>query len=190
MYNKDIIKEYGLNHNENRSEEKIDGCSFCREEKSVDLKENNFLNSDFYSDLEKLAAVLPPKIVDEMKKLKLDDIVEVVLDIGRRGELRHLDKTIEYLGEELVTQENIKHVISKIDDFTSDNRSGIPGTLHRISAIRNRKGHVIGLTCRVGRVVTGTINCISSSRKKYFIPWQTGCWKNYKTQRNCQTFGG
>ena len=160
MYNVDIKKEYGINHNENLSEAKFNGCSFCREENSVDLEEHNFSNSDFYSDLEKLSAVLPPKIVGEMKKSKLDDIVEVVLDIGRRGELRHLDKTIEYLGQEFVTQQDIEYVISKIDDFTSDNRSGIPGTLHRISAMRNRKGKVVGLTCRVGRVVTGTINCI------------------------------
>lgn len=122
--------------------------------------ENNFSNSSYYSDLEKLSAVLPPKITGAMKNLNLDDIVEVVLDIGRKGELRHLDKSIEYLGQEFITQQDIDYVISKIDDFTSDNRSGIPGTLHRISAIRNRKEKVIGLTCRVGRVVTGTINCI------------------------------
>ena len=160
MYNIDIKKEYGINHNENLSEENYNGCNFCREENSVDLEENKLSNSDFYNDLEKLAAVLPPKVIGEMRKLHLDDIVEVVLDIGRRGELRHLDKTIEYLGQELITQQDIEYVISKIDDFTSDNRSGIPGTLHRISAIRNRKDKVIGLTCRVGRVVTGTINCI------------------------------
>jgi len=160
VYNIDIKKEYGINHNENLSEENYNGCNFCREENSVDLEENKLSNSDFYNDLEKLAAVLPPKVIGEMRKLHLDDIVEVVLDIGRRGELRHLDKTIEYLGQELITQQDIEYVISKIDDFTSDNRSGIPGTLHRISAIRNRKDKVIGLTCRVGRVLHGTINCI------------------------------
>lgn len=159
MYNMDITKEYGINHNENLLEEKYIGCSFFKEENSVRLEES-FLDSDFYSDLDKLIKVLPPNITGEMKKLKLDDIVEVVLDIGRRAELRHLDKSIEYLGQEYITQQDIDYVISKIDDFTSDNRSGIPGTLHRISAIRNRKGKVIGLTCRVGRVVTGTINCI------------------------------
>lgn len=159
MYNIDITKEYGINHNENLLEEKYIGCSFFKEENSVNIEES-FLDSDFYSDLEKLIKVLPPNITGEMKKLKLDDIVEVVLDIGRRAELRHLDKSIEYLGQEYITQQDIDYVISKIDDFTSDNRSGIPGTLHRISAIRNRKGKVIGLTCRVGRVVTGTINCI------------------------------
>ena len=53
-----------------------------------------------------------------------------------------------------------KKITSRIQNFTHDNRSGIPGTLHRISAIRNRQGTVIGLTCRIGRVVTGTIACI------------------------------
>jgi len=125
----------------------------------VNLEESS-KKSDFNSDLQKLIAVLPPRISSEMKKFRLDDITEVVLDVGRLAELRHLDKSIEHLGQTLVNETEIEHVISKIDDFTSDNRSGIPGTLHRISAIRNRKGNVIGLTCRVGRVVTGTINCI------------------------------
>lgn len=116
--------------------------------------------SEYFSDLEKLLKVLPPNITNEAIKQELEDIVEVVLDIGRKPELRHLDKSIEYLGEDFITEKDIDYVISKIDSFTSDNRSGIPGTLHRISAIKNRKGKVIGLTCRVGRVVTGTINCI------------------------------
>lgn len=159
MYNIDVKKEYGINHSNDLSEKNYVGCSFYEEENSVNLKDG-LINSDFLSDLEKLTAVLPPKIAAEMNKFKLDDIVEVVLDIGRTGELRHLDKSIDSLGKDLITEQDIDYVISKIDDFTSDNRSGIPGTLHRISAIRNRKGKVIGLTCRVGRVVTGTINCI------------------------------
>jgi stage III sporulation protein SpoIIIAA len=59
-----------------------------------------------------------------------------------------------------ITQEDIDSVVSKLPEFTTDNRSGLPGTLHRISAIRNRQGKIVGLTCRVGRVVTGTIACI------------------------------
>ena len=87
--------------------------------------------------------------------------IEIVLDLGRLPEIRYLDGNIEFIGEEKVSPQDINYLIEKIDDFTTDNRSGIPGTLHRISAIRNRKSNVIGLTCRVGRVVTGTINCIS-----------------------------
>ena len=37
-------------------------------------------------------------------------------------------------------------------------------TLHRISAIRNRRGEVVGLTCRVGRAVYGTISIIEPDR--------------------------
>ena len=44
--------------------------------------------------------------------------------------------------------------------FGDDNRAGIERTLHRISAIRNRSGKVVGLTCRVGRAVFGTIDII------------------------------
>jgi len=90
----------------------------------------------------------------------MDDVIEIVLDIGRQPEIRHSDGKIDKLDTGEITQEDIDAVTSKIPEFTHDNRSGIPGTLHRISAIRNRQGKVIGLTCRVGRVVTGTIACI------------------------------
>jgi stage III sporulation protein SpoIIIAA len=159
MYNVVIENHSEVNLNDYVYKEQYNVCTSFQKEDFVTLKDG-INNSDFLSDLEKLTVVLPPKITGEMKKRTLDDVIEVVMDIGRRGELRHLDKSIEYLGEDLVTEKDIEHVLSRIDDFTSDNRSGIPGTLHRISAIRNRKGKVIGLTCRVGRVVTGTINCI------------------------------
>ena len=135
MYNIDVEKLYGINNdNKKLFKYKYIGGSFYKEEDSVSLEES------YFNDLEKLLSVLPSKITAVLKKKKLDDIVEVVLDIGRSGELRHLDKTIEYLSQDLITQQDIDYVISKIDDFTADNRSGIPGTLHRISAIRNRKG--------------------------------------------------
>ncbi len=124
--------------------------------KSVDEK----FYSEFFDDLQKLINVLPPKITGKLKKKELTELVEIVLDIGRLPEVRYLDKTLEYLGKEEVNQEDIEYVTEHIEEFTSDNRSGIPGTLHRISAIKNRKGKTIGLTCRIGRVVTGTINCI------------------------------
>ncbi|MDD3150041.1 MAG: AAA family ATPase [Candidatus Gastranaerophilales bacterium] len=114
----------------------------------------------FYKDVGRLANVLPPHISEEFLKKDTDDLIEIVLDLGRIPEVRHSDGKIEYLGEKKVTQEDICQITDKIEDFTSDNRSGIPGTLHRISAIKNRKGQTIGLTCRIGRVVTGTIVCI------------------------------
>ena len=114
----------------------------------------------FQNDLDKLTNVLPDKVRRFINYEKMEDVIEIVLDIGRTPEIRHSDGKIEYLGEEFVTDEDINYITTRLQEFTSDNRSGIPGTLHRISAIRNRQGKIIGLTCRIGRVVTGTIACI------------------------------
>lgn len=103
---------------------------------------------------------MPPKIASHLEYEKLEDVIEIVLDIGRLPEIRHSGGKIEKIGTELINDEDITFVTSHLQEFTHDNRSGIPGTLHRISAIRNRQGKVVGLTCRIGRVVTGTIACI------------------------------
>jgi len=115
---------------------------------------------EFQNDLDKLLAVMPPKVVSFITQESLNDVIEIVLDIGRAPEVRHSGGKIEKLGHENVNENDIEFVTSRIQAFTHDNRSGIPGTLHRISAIKNRQGKVIGLTCRIGRVVTGTIACI------------------------------
>lgn len=114
----------------------------------------------FHNDLKRLIEIIPPKIVEALKPYNLDDAIELVLDLGRIGEVRYSNGETNCLGEELITESDIEYITSRIQPFTTDNRSGIPGTLHRISAIRNRQGKVVGLTCRIGRVVTGTIACI------------------------------
>ena len=117
-------------------------------------------NLQFQNDLDKLVKILPERIRSKIDYPKMDDVIEIVVDIGRAPEIRHADGKIEYLGDENVTYEDIDYITSRVQEFTSDNRSGIPGTLHRISAIRNRQNRIVGLTCRIGRVVTGTISCI------------------------------
>ena len=114
----------------------------------------------FHSDLDRLIEILPPKITKCLSHETLDDVIELVLDLGRQPEIRHADGNIDYLGEDTIVDEDIKYITDRVPEFTKDNRSGIAGTLHRISAIRNRQGKVVGLTCRIGRVVTGTIACI------------------------------
>ena len=114
----------------------------------------------FQNDLDRLTEVLPDKVRRYISYEKMEDVIEIVLDIGRTPEIRHAGGKIDYLGEEFVSEEDLNYITARIQEFTSDNRSGIPGTLHRISAIRNRQGKIIGLTCRIGRVVTGTIACI------------------------------
>jgi len=85
-----------------------------------------------------------------------EDLLEIIMDLGRLPEARYRGRE-RFLSDHEVTQEDIDYVIARIGAFGEDNRAGIPRTLHRISAIRNRAGKVIGLTCRVGRAVLGTI---------------------------------
>ena len=117
-------------------------------------------NLQLQNDLEKLLAIMPDKVSRNVSIDLLEDVIEIVLDIGRKPEMRKSDGSIRQLGEEIITSEDILHVIGCLQEFTKDNRSGIAGTLHRISAIRNRQDKVVGLTCRIGRVITGTIACI------------------------------
>jgi len=123
-------------------------------------KAKKMSNLQFQNDLDRLMEVVPEKVKRHVSYEQMDDVIEIVLDIGRVPEIRHSGGRIEYLGDEIVNDEDIRFVTDRIQNFTSDNRSGIPGTLHRISAIRNRQGKIIGLTCRIGRVITGTIACI------------------------------
>ncbi len=114
----------------------------------------------FHNDLDKMLAIMPDKIVRNVTHEQLEDVIEIVLDIGRVPEIRHSGGRIERIACDEITEDDINFITSHLQEFTSDNRSGIPGTLHRISAIRNRQGKIVGLTCRIGRVITGTIACI------------------------------
>jgi stage III sporulation protein SpoIIIAA len=109
-------------------------------------------------DLEALLAVLPPPIAQPLRQIN-QDLLEVILDLGRVPEARFANREA-ILSEQEVTRTNIDAVVSQISDFDADNRAGIERTLHRISAIRNRRGDIVGLTCRVGRAIYGTIDII------------------------------
>ena len=114
----------------------------------------------YNDDLNKLLDVLPAPIRQRLEQHpQLDQLVEVVLDLGRRPEAR-FPGFADYLSEEVVTRADLDLVISQVGEFSGDNRAGIASTLHRISAIRNRQGTIIGLTCRVGRCVIGVISMI------------------------------
>lgn len=111
-------------------------------------------------DLDALLQVLPPSIEQALRAANQgDDLLEIVMDLGRLPEARFVDHEVVLRREE-ITHEDLDHVIARIGAFTGDNRAGIERTLHRISCIRNRQGHIIGLTCRVGRAVYGVIDII------------------------------
>ena len=111
-------------------------------------------------DLHVLMGVLPPNIIKAIADANHgDDLVEIVLDLGRLPKARFLDHEVDLSSEE-ISREEIDYVVTRIGEFDADNRAGLERTLHRISAIRNRRGHIVGLTCRVGRAVYGTIDII------------------------------
>lgn len=111
-------------------------------------------------DLDALMQALPPEICERLRPhASRADLLEVVLDLGRRPEARFTHGEEQLLDRE-ITDADIAHVIDHIGVFGDDNRAGIERTLHRISAIRNRSGKVVGLTCRIGRAVFGTIDII------------------------------
>ena len=111
-------------------------------------------------DLAAMLNVFPEEIAAAVRKADhFDNLLEVILDLGRVPTARFVEGEVALL-ERVVEQKDIDHVVGLISDFDADNRAGMERTLHRISAIRNRRGEVVGLTCRVGRAVYGTISII------------------------------
>ena len=111
-------------------------------------------------DLDALLDILPLHIREPLyQQPDHSELLEVILDLGRLPEARFPHREL-VLNSKEVSQTDIDYVVSRIGEFTGDNRAGINHTLHRISAIRNRHGEIIGLTCRVGRAVFGTVRMI------------------------------
>ncbi|XP_010552952.1 PREDICTED: uncharacterized protein ycf45 [Tarenaya hassleriana] len=112
------------------------------------------------TELEAFFEILPSRMRRELAKHEeIGELIEVVLDLGRRP-LARFPSGDWVMSEQTVTHEDLRHAVAKVGDFSDDNRSGIDRSLHRISAIRNRKLQIIGLTCRVGRAVSGSADII------------------------------
>ncbi len=131
-------------------------------------------------DLDLLLAALPPEVVAAVHALPdQTDLIEVVMDLGRRPEARFPNSEVALLERE-IGEADIAYVVEHIGLFGDDNRAGIERTLHRISAIRNRAGKVVGLTCRIGKAVFGTIEIIADfveSGKSILIMGRPGIGK-------------
>ena len=123
---------------------------------AADLAQEPHIITD---NLDELLAVLPAELSAAIAPDERPDLLEIVLDLGRRPEARYLGR-YEYLRDTVVTREELDAIESKIGAFGDDNRAGLPATLHRISALRNRRGQIVGMTLRVGRAVTGIIDIL------------------------------
>src|SRR3989338_8579223 len=111
-------------------------------------------------ELRQLLEVLPLRLKQSLlKHPEINALIEVVLDLGKIPEARFVGKVYD-ISRDQVLQDDIDFVVTKLGEFSGDNRAGIERTLHRISCMRNRSGKIIGLTCRVGRVIYGTNDII------------------------------
>jgi stage III sporulation protein SpoIIIAA len=111
------------------------------------------------AEVELLVEKLPARVADAVRAQGLDGLLEVVLDLGRVPTARYRGGEI-VLSDEGVQEQEIEQVVAQISAFGEDNRAGIPRTLHRISAIRNRRGRIVGLTLRIGRSVQGSAGLV------------------------------
>ena len=132
------------------------------------------------NDLEKLIDNLPFFLQDQLNNHNSrDQLIEIVLDLGRRPEARFIQGP-EYLSQKIISWQDLDYVIKRISKFTNENRAGIDRTLHRISCIRNRQFLINGLTCRIGRAIFGTISVIKDlleSEKSILILGKPGTGK-------------
>ena len=127
------------------------------------------LKHEIYDNLDVLLKVLPKRITSQVtSEGRNDQLLEVILDIGRVPTARYVDSEV-VLSDVDVSAAEICRVVDRIGLFDADNRAGIERTLHRISAIHNRQGEVVGLTCRIGRAVYGTIEIIQDVSWKFFL---------------------
>ncbi|HEY9766829.1 MAG TPA: R3H domain-containing nucleic acid-binding protein [Chroococcales cyanobacterium] len=134
-------------------------------------------------DLNRILDILPTDISDRIRlDSRVERLIEIVFDLGRPVEIRFFEG-FEDFDDRLVTREDLNHVVDRVGSFTEDNRAGIERTLHRISAIRNRVGVIVGLTCRVGRAIHGTVEIIKdlvNSNRSILLMGRPGVGKTTK----------
>lgn len=120
-----------------------------------------YMDTHITDDFEILRSVLPERIRGAIDQYgKTSKLLEIVLDLGRLPTARYTDGE-QQLSESEVTEADLHQLVAVLGEFDDDNRAGIERSLHRISAIRNRRGKIVGLTLRIGRAVYGAIDIIA-----------------------------
>ncbi|KAJ1686326.1 hypothetical protein LUZ63_017716 [Rhynchospora breviuscula] len=142
------------------TQNRLKSCCRCSSASATQSTHEGFLVVE--DDLPALLQILPKELREHLEnEPRKAELLEIVLDLGRRPEARFLSEPGgQYLRNSEVSQEELQEAEKALGEFGGDNRAGIEGTLHRISAIRSRKGTIVGLTCRVGRAVTGHVDMV------------------------------
>jgi len=134
--------------------------SFLRVERNSIISHQNMTQLKITDDLDALLGILPGNLVEAVHKANdYDNLLEIILDLGRVPTARYVQGETILINKEIARAE-LDHVVERIGEFDTDNRAGLERTLHRISCLRNRRGYIVGLTCRVGRAVYGTVDII------------------------------
>jgi len=145
--------------------------------------------SIFTDGIPQFLDILPPVIREKLQHSgALEEVIEVVMDYGRPAEVRYRDR-IDRFDSVVITEHDIDFVVKSVGEFSLDNRAGIERTLHRISCLRNRQGRIIGLTCRVGRALEGTIDLIDDivrSGKSLLLLGRPGIGKTTKLRETAR----
>ena len=132
------------------------------------------------NNLEKLIENLPFFLQTDFDQYdSKDELIEIILDLGRRPEIRFIHNT-EYLSQKIISWQDIDYITKRLTKFTDENRAGLEHTLHRVSCIRNRQFLINGLTCRVGRESKNTVFVIQDlleSKKSILILGKPGVGK-------------
>ena len=121
----------------------------------------------FDEDVQRMLCILPQSLQEFLNShASLSELIEVVMDIGHVPTVRfdHGHERLTHFNA--INQADIDMIVEQVGDFNSDNRAGIEATLHRISAIRNRQGKILGLSLRIGRAVIGSIKLIEDLVKE------------------------
>src|SRR5450756_2540050 len=136
-------------------------------------------------DTQAFLSIFPESLQEALERLdRFDELVEVVLDLGRVPEAR-FEFDFVPLSESTVAKGDIDFIVRKVGEFDRDNRGGIEQTLHRISVIRNRHNDVVGLTCRVGRALYGlSLIHISEPTRLGMISYAVFCLKKKKKKKH------
>jgi stage III sporulation protein AA len=112
-------------------------------------------------ELQQLLDQLPERIARGVRaaaRPRSDQLYDIVLDLGRRPTARFDNGEVELAGGEVTADELA--AVAQGRRFSTDNRAGVDGALHRISRIVDRTGALTGVTIRVGRSITGRAEII------------------------------